>query len=390
MSGPKISGHPSSSRPQTLEVCQSRLIHLERLNSLYLTLFPEEEVLLKARSETEMLRRICHRMIENHIFIACWIGRPDVQRESAFRYLATAGRGVQTLRGIRLRLDQPGPVGVRAWISGKLEYSNDYQSDPSMTPWQEFLAKYHWAAGAAAPVWRDSQPWGVLVVVSEEKGVFSQETLSLVARMAKLLGHSLDEFDLKDRLEKEHIMQGWLARHDPLTTLPNRTALLDRIPEAMARARRQKTLLAIGMLDLDDFKPVNDMHGHAAGDALLRELSKRLQKVLRQTDLLARLGGDEFVFVLENVTRMSDLELLLKRVRQAIETPFVLPDGGSVQVGGSMGITFYPSNAKESSAEGLLRHADHVLYLVKAKKGKRTRFWDWDWEYVIDPYQQGK
>jgi diguanylate cyclase (GGDEF)-like protein len=178
---------------------------------------------------------------------------------------------------------------------------------------------------------------------------------------------------------------------DPSSTLSSSSPAPQHsttIPHDLTKS--QKTLLAIGMLDLDDFKPVNDMHGHAAGDALLRELSKRLQKVLRQTDLLARLGGDEFVFVLENVTRMSDLELLLKRVRQAIETPFVLPDGGSVQVGGSMGITFYPSNAKESNAEGLLRHADHVLYLVKAKKGKRTRFWDWDWEYVIDPYQQGK
>jgi diguanylate cyclase (GGDEF) domain len=126
-------------------------------------------------------------------------------------------------------------------------------------------------------------------------------------------------------------------------------------------------------MDLDDFKPVNDTYGHAAGDQLLRQLGERLRAAVRETDLVARLGGDEFVLVLEGVAQASDLPIVLDRIHGAVETPFDLGDGVLAKVGMSLGVTLYP--ADEAQAEVLLRHADAALYASKAHKADRTSWW---------------
>ncbi|MDE2254506.1 MAG: EAL domain-containing protein [Betaproteobacteria bacterium] len=163
------------------------------------------------------------------------------------------------------------------------------------------------------------------------------------------------------------------AYSDPLTGLPNRLALQQRLPLAQAQARRNGTLLAVGFMDLDDFKPINDTWGHAAGDALLRSVAERLRSCMRETDLVARLGGDEFVLVFEGLTRSDDLTAALQRIHAAVEQPFTLPGGHRAQVGISLGLTLYPDD--DSDADLLLRHADAALYASKLHKADRPRWW---------------
>ena len=163
------------------------------------------------------------------------------------------------------------------------------------------------------------------------------------------------------------------AYGDPLTGLPNRLALQQRLPLALAQAKRNGTLLAVGFMDLDDFKPVNDTWGHAAGDALLQSLAKRLRSCMREADLVARLGGDEFVLVFEGLTRSDDLMAALRRIHTAVEQPFALPGGHRAQVGISLGLTLYPDD--DSDADLLLRHADAALYASKLHKVDRPHWW---------------
>ncbi len=228
----------------------------------------------------------------------------------------------------------------------------------------------------AIPVRRGDAQWAVLVLVAPQAAAFDAKTIELCNRVAALLGHALDEFDLKQRISQLQAEEAHRARHDPLTGLPNRWALEQYLPQAIARAGRAGTALAVGMIDLDDFKPVNDRHGHEAGDALLRELGARLQRLLRATDLVARLGGDEFVVVIEQLDRahpVAELEALLGRLHCAIETAFDLGQGRRVEVGMSMGVALSPPCDAEPDA--LMRRADAAMYQVKADKLSRSAWW---------------
>jgi diguanylate cyclase (GGDEF)-like protein len=151
--------------------------------------------------------------------------------------------------------------------------------------------------------------------------------------------------------------------HDPLTDLPNRRLLLERLQHALARAQRQAAQTAVLYVDLDRFKEVNDEQGHESGDALLLQTAARLQAVVRSGDTVARLGGDEFVLLLEDVTPQTAYERALA-VLATLEQPFVLPAGVSVQVSASVGLCLAPRDGHEAAT--LLRHADAAMYRAKA------------------------
>ncbi len=167
-----------------------------------------------------------------------------------------------------------------------------------------------------------------------------------------------------------------LSQADPLTGLPNRRALDFHLERAVARAVRMGTALAVGLIDLDDFKPVNDRWGHEIGDALLKQLGERLRGLARASDMVARLGGDEFVLVIEDLEpdrAEQQLAGILQRVHQAVERPFQLGSGRSTTVGMSMGLALAPADG--STADALLRLADGAMYRIKARKAMRTQWW---------------
>ena len=166
---------------------------------------------------------------------------------------------------------------------------------------------------------------------------------------------------------------GWQATHDDLTGLPNRALLADRLKQAVARCDRGQHLLAVGMLDLDEFKPVNDRLGHAAGDQLLRLVTARTLEVLRASDTLARLGGDEFVLVLPDLATLAEAEAIFGRLLDCLAQPYVL-EGETVRVTATLGFTLYPLDA--SDPDTLLRHADEAMYAAKHAGRNRYHLYD--------------
>ena len=149
--------------------------------------------------------------------------------------------------------------------------------------------------------------------------------------------------------------------HDPLTDLPNRRLLTDRLEQALAKAHRDSTAVAVLFLDLDGFKQVNDSHGHAIGDKLLLEVVDRWHSCLRVTVTLARLGGDEFVVLLEQVTDAEDAEITAQRLRESLTSPFSL-DGIRVHMTASIGVALDAS----ATSRGLLHAADSAMYEAKS------------------------
>ena len=175
--------------------------------------------------------------------------------------------------------------------------------------------------------------------------------------------------DITDR-RTLHTSLEQMAMKDMLTDLPNRRALQQKLPEALARSARSGKPLAVFFLDLDGFKNVNDRHGHDAGDELLRILARRIVATVRRTDTVARLAGDEFVVVLELLTHAGDAVDVAGKLLPALGEPFVLQDV-SVTLSGSIGIAVHEPASRESP-DALLARADHAMY--EAKKGGKNRY----------------
>lgn len=165
----------------------------------------------------------------------------------------------------------------------------------------------------------------------------------------------------------------YLAYHDPLTQLPNRALLADRLHQALARASRSKEVLAICYFDLDNFKPVNDELGHQAGDQLLIELSRRVRACLRESDTIARLGGDEFALLLCGLNTPEECQQTLDRLLLAINAAFLLGKQ-VVHVSASIGYTLFPLD--NASTDTLMRHADHAMYQAKMNGGGHYHLFD--------------
>lgn len=166
---------------------------------------------------------------------------------------------------------------------------------------------------------------------------------------------------------QQHLLE--LAHYDTLTHLPNRRLLADRMHLALAHSKRANQMLGICMLDLDSFKPVNDLYGHKVGDLLLIEVARRLQESVRSDDTVARLGGDEFVLLLGELGGLRELEEALRRLLHVLSLPYAISEL-PIMVSASIGVTVYPNDSGD--ADTLLRHADHAMYL--AKEAGKNRF----------------
>jgi diguanylate cyclase (GGDEF)-like protein len=160
-----------------------------------------------------------------------------------------------------------------------------------------------------------------------------------------------------------------VATHDPLTELPNRTLLHERLSHALARAQRHGRPLAVLLVDLDRFKHVNDTLGHEAGDTLLQVAARRFYNCLRETDTMARQGGDEFVVLMDELSDRQPITRVSQRILDAMVEPFLI-EGQEIHVTASIGITVYPDDGRT-----LLRNADIALYRAKGKGGNNYQFY---------------
>ncbi|MGE4458080.1 MAG: diguanylate cyclase [Stenotrophomonas sp.] len=171
------------------------------------------------------------------------------------------------------------------------------------------------------------------------------------------VGHPVTELrDLERRLE-------FMAAHDPLTRLPNRHRLREELDRLLADGTRP---LAVLYLDLDGFKAINDRHGHALGDQVLRETAAGLRQALRHGDFIARVGGDEFVALLPDCSRAEDARAVVGMLQAALDQPQAQPS--FARIGVSIGVACCPADGRD--AETLLRHADADMYAAKHGRGR--------------------
>ena len=184
----------------------------------------------------------------------------------------------------------------------------------------------------------------------------------------KITGYLGIAFDITERKKlTDHVNH--LAHHDPLTGLPNRVLLNDRMRQAIHRAKRNKQKVAVLMVDIDHFKRINDSLGHSAGDSLLDSVAKKLCSAVRQTDTVARMGGDEFVIIMPEFRDQKDAERCAEAIIRKVATPTQLGTR-EVNVTVSVGVCIFPDCARD--ADSLLKNADAAMY--EAKESGRNSF----------------
>ncbi|MBK6741955.1 MAG: EAL domain-containing protein [Hydrogenophilales bacterium] len=298
---------------------------------------------LQTRLEESELR---FRQFADNIDLVLWIGTPDWQKVN---YISPAYERIWQRSAESLYTNS------MSWLESVVEEDRpallDTIANQAQGDWQSIVFSPYrirvpdngmrWIAASAFPI-RDAQG-----------------RIEAVAGIAE---------DISARYQQQQQLED-LAHLDPLTRLPNRVLLADRMQLAMARGRRTGQMLAVCMLDLDGFKPVNDQLGHKAGDDLLIQLAGRLTQTVRADDSVARLGGDEFVLLIGNLNSIGEAEEALNRVLKVINTPFHLGDQ-HVRVTASIGVTLFPNDGGD--ADTLLRHADHAMYL--AKEGGKNQY----------------
>jgi diguanylate cyclase (GGDEF)-like protein len=196
------------------------------------------------------------------------------------------------------------------------------------------------------------------------------ETLSAVVRTLKREISERRLLDLRFAAAVEQEEGGRHASlHDSLTGLPNRTLLQDRLQHGIAQAKRSNWTLALMFIDLDDFKAINDRHGHAIGDSVLRTVAHRLRHGTRSGDTVGRHGGDEFVYLALDIQNQANIFCIAEKLSREIRAPFDVTIHGaltSLSVKASIGIAAFPQNGTDVDA--LLTSADRAMYLAKSEK----------------------
>jgi diguanylate cyclase (GGDEF)-like protein len=278
------------------------------------------------------------------------------------------------------RISRSSTIAVARWISGE---SMEVAIEAGRETWEIFgeLA-VHRVASLNEVTWRCFWWRNVMAEVLQESAAQLHIEPDALAAALNILQLSL-EFSLlrmcecfeteRQRTDEELTRReeelAFLATHDALTGLPNRTLILDRVEQMLSRSRRRQSPAAALFIDLDNFKDINDTLGHDAGDELLKAVAARLDGVIRDADALGRLGGDEFVVISEELSLTAAPELVAERLLEALQHPFTLGEGKTrVIVTASIGIAI----GEQVSAEDLLRNADIAMY--RAKWDGRNRF----------------
>jgi diguanylate cyclase (GGDEF)-like protein/PAS domain S-box-containing protein len=282
------------------------------------------------------------------------------QREASFRLLFDSN----PVPMIVCALDDERILGVNDAAVEHYGYSRAEFEKLTIRSVQAFEAELPWEGGRssdemAARTWKHVRADGTLIdlAIYSRHLVHGDQPAVLLALM-----------DITERKRAEARL-AFMAQHDGLTGLPNRSLLRQHMDEIMLHSRRGAEKIAVLILGLDNFKAVNDTLGHGIGDKLLRGVAKRLRSTLREEDTLARLNSDEFAIVQSGLTRPEDAVMLARRLLEAINDPYLL-DGHSVVIGASIGIAMAPGDGDES--EKLLKHAD--MALSRAKNDSRGTF----------------
>jgi diguanylate cyclase (GGDEF)-like protein len=257
-----------------------------------------------------------------------------------------------------LRLARKTSLSGLCVATGETLTCMDSETDPRVD--REACRKVGLRSMVVVPLVHDARTVGALKVFSDRLGVFGASHLQLLSLMSTVIAAAMDH---AARYSVDEIFRQ--ATRDSLTGLANRALFQDRLKHGLSQAKRNRTCLALLMIDMDGLKPINDQFGHRAGDAALCEMGRRLSMDRREIDTVARLGGDEFALILPNVRDRAHALAAIQRITGHCDGNFTHEDM-TMPIGASMGLGLYPEDASDS--DRLVEHADLAMYATKRER----------------------
>ncbi len=342
-----------------------RSARIERLQTHLRSLLEITEEIAKRPDEKTLLEHVTSLAVEkvgvaNAIII--------LRKENGVLALA-AQEGPLLLFPERIRSGYRGPsdhspesFGIinRVLSTGRTVVVDSFAWSPAFIPWRSLLREQGIESGAGFPLVVEGQVIGLLLVGSREGDFFTEEIVGLLENMVENISFAISDIRRKRRLE-------FLGLHDDLTGLPNRTSFLEILESTLSR----RAPFFVAILDIDNFKEINDSMGHAAGDRVLVEASSRISVLLRPGEILARLGGDEFALLLSGRQNPAEVESFWEELSRALDRPVLIDafETGILSLTTSMGVASALSGSPSSG--DLLKEADQALYFSK-ESGRNT------------------
>ncbi len=339
-----------------------------RLSHFYAALSRTSAAIIRHTEPQDLFRQICQIVADLEHILVVWIGCVDPESGwlQPVAHAGTVSDYPHHLKNMFISSDPSLPEGWcpsgMAFRLGNPVVSNDFQGDPNNQPWHESASALGIHSAAAFPLRRNGQVVGCLSAYAAERDFFEEDVTNLLTSLAGELSFALDLFEreAQRKVATQHIRH--LATHDPLTGLPNRTLLLDRLTQAIHGAHRKQHCVGVLFLDLDHFKTINDSLGHDVGDRLLQSVTERLRHCIRQQDTLARQGGDEFILVLPDIADPAAAGRVAENLLRVLHAPFTLNDH-LLHISASIGISIYPMDSADPTT--LIRFADSAMYHAK-------------------------
>ncbi|MCL5973535.1 EAL domain-containing protein [Ferrimicrobium sp.] len=324
------------------------------LNNLTLTVLQSASIMVSAQSEVELLQSFCEVLVTESVFTSSWVAAPNAAMNRLVP-MASAGRGADEVGTLLVPLDLvgEGPLVLRAIRSDAVVWNQDELADDAVSPWLDFLRTFGWNCGVAVPIHKNGRVFAALTVMSQVTNTITPAVISLLETVVKMIEQGIADLNLKQALERERNIQRLAARTDMLTGLDNRLAFEEKVRHLLVSGRE----VAVGILDLDGFKELNDTAGHWAGDKFLESLGSGLRSLVDGDDFVSRLGGDEFGFCVADGDYRKIDELVEHVMRLVAEV------GQEFRITGSLGWSMSVTDGRDYPS--LLAHADEALYAAK-------------------------
>ncbi len=338
---------------------QEQQRHIARLNRIYAVLSGINATIVRVRGREELFREACRISVRAGGFQLAWIGVVD-EKTNSVKPVAWEGAGQDYIGLMPLGLDESRPeqfgLAGRAVKERKVMIAGDITKDSRLVVRGEALAR-SLRSLAVLPLFASERPVGVLALYADTPGFFdAEDEMRLLLELAGDIGFAVDHIEKAERLN-------YLAYYDPLTGLANATLFRERLARFMDAAREAGHKLALGIVDVDRFKTINDSLGRPAGDDLLKQIARRMSGHSKESSEIARVAADRFTVVLPRVGRGDNVARLAEqRLADTFGMPFLL-GAAELRVSAKVGIAMFPEDGAD--AETLFKNAEAALNKAK-------------------------